>query len=110
MEHRALTIERAAKWNKTNVEKRKQIVARNNKNSAIRKRLWHEQKTFDGNATLLEGKICRKCGSDYRVGIHHRDGNNGKRGKDMNNDPKNLIILCVRCHALVHGFGRFKAI
>lgn len=110
LEHRSLTIKRSSSWNLKNTEARKRIVARNNKKSAVRKRIWLEQRNFGGNATLLENMVCKKCGSNYRLGIHHIDGDNGKMGKINNTDPKNLIVLCVRCHSSVHGWWGVKPI
>jgi len=50
--------------------------------------------------------LCQKCGKGGRhtkikLEVHHKDGN------PMNNDEKNLCVLCTRCHDLHHyGFVR----
>jgi 5-methylcytosine-specific restriction endonuclease McrA len=40
--------------------------------------------------------VCERCGSDYRITIHHKDGN------PFNNQLENLEVLCWNCHSLVH--------
>ncbi|MCJ7560206.1 HNH endonuclease [Candidatus Bathyarchaeota archaeon] len=40
--------------------------------------------------------ICERCNSDYRITIHHKDGN------PHNNDIENLQVLCWHCHLLYH--------
>ena len=40
--------------------------------------------------------VCELCNSDYRITIHHKDGN------PYNNDLNNLQILCWNCHKLFH--------
>jgi hypothetical protein len=102
-------ILKAKAWTKSHPERRKEISKKDNKKRAGLKREWKEKTTFDGNATL-KGKVCYLCGSNYRLGIHHKDGNNGKRGKTMNNEPNNLVVLCCRCHPVVHGQWGFKEI
>ena len=39
---------------------------------------------------------CERCGADYRITVHHRDGN------PWNNGLENLEVLCWHCHALFH--------
>jgi hypothetical protein len=39
---------------------------------------------------------CENCTSDYRLTIHHRDGN------PFNNSIENLQVLCWHCHLLFH--------
>jgi len=41
-------------------------------------------------------KECETCSSDYKLTIHHRDGN------PFNNSLENLQILCWHCHLLFH--------
>jgi len=42
-------------------------------------------------------KICQKCDGNHNLETHHKDGN------VRNNDPKNLIKTCRRCHMLLDG-------
>lgn len=39
---------------------------------------------------------CARCGAEYRIHVHHLDGN------PRNNDPANLTPLCPSCHSTVH--------
>jgi len=41
-------------------------------------------------------KICQKCGSTKFVDIHHKDKNTD------NNDIKNIMVLCRKCHKQEH--------
>jgi len=40
--------------------------------------------------------VCEQCGSDYRITIHHKDGN------PYNQSIENLEVLCWNCHLAVH--------
>ena len=102
-------IKRSVEWNRNHPEQRRLITKRDNDKNRLRKRHWKERKIFDGNATISE-KICELCGSTYRLAVHHRDGKNGKLGKPMNNAPKNLVVLCIKCHSAVHGWWGVKSI
>lgn len=101
LKHRAEYLAASKRWNKEHPERRKEIMKVNNKRGKIRKRLWAENKRFNGNQTII-GKKCFICNGDYLLAIHHIDGQNGKQGKQLNNDSTNLIVLCVSCHAKVH--------
>lgn len=46
---------------------------------------------------LRDGGKCAVCGDEKRLVVHHKDKNK------KNNDPKNLLVLCVQCHASIHG-------
>ena len=48
--------------------------------------------------------ICKNCGKEGRLEIHHRDGNR------RNNEDENLIAICPSCHKKIHyrEFGRMK--
>ena len=39
---------------------------------------------------------CENCGSKKTLAAHHKDGNR------KNNSAKNIMTLCVTCHALHH--------
>lgn len=48
--------------------------------------------------------ICKNCGKEGRLEIHHKDGNR------RNNEDENLIAICPSCHKKIHyrEFGRMK--
>ena len=57
----------------------------------------HSLRFFDGRRDEVlerDGRRCRACGSDHRIGVHHR-----QRGSNL---PSSLIVLCAACHAQVH--------
>lgn len=70
------------------------------------------EKNFGGNrelAMIRDKKQCRLCSSEKNIIIHHRDGS----GQNLpiskrNNNIKNLIALCRRCHADIHRLGNKK--
>ena len=54
---------------------------------------------------------CQKCGEVNNLTIHHLDNNgrnNEEKGLPVNNDIKNLIVLCRRCHGSIHGKETMK--
>lgn len=110
LRHKDAYLARAKKWAENNPEKRKEIVGRYNKKASLKKRLWHENKQF--GITVMREK-CMDCGehlsSDRRnLVVHHIDGNNGKRGKPLNNDMDNLVVLCRKCHPTYHYGGAIR--
>lgn len=95
-----------------NKKSRKQVMADYNakEDVKLKKRHHQEQKLYDGNATIT-GQECRKCGKQRRrMAIHHMDGNNGKHGKGLNNQPSNLVVLCQSCHAKIHNRWYLKEV
>jgi 5-methylcytosine-specific restriction endonuclease McrA len=113
LEHKEELMKKALKWCKDNPEKRKAISKRDNDKRAFLKRRWTEKKQYGESITTIGAK-CYLCGMGYStdhsrcLAIHHIDGNNGDLGKPLNNDPDNLIVLCVSCHAKVHSRWVFK--
>lgn len=103
-------IQYSKNWSKTHREARKKIVKRNNIKRAIEKQIWWEQKHFGGYSK--RGKKCVVCGEprDDKLNIHHKDGNNGRMGKSLNNDPDNLVVLCDSCHPKFHNRHWLKQI
>jgi hypothetical protein len=108
-EHREDSIRKASEWNKNNPDKRKKIYDKNNIKSRFRKRLWKESKYFNSNQSTAN-KNCFLCGSKKYLGIHHKDGNNGRGGRILNNKSNNLVVLCAKCHSAVHGWWGIKKI
>ena len=45
---------------------------------------------------------CSECGGNKGLRIHHEDEDS------LNNDIKNLSLLCSRCHGLKHHLGGYK--
>ena len=49
---------------------------------------------------------CKFCGEENDLTLHHLD-NKGRNyineGLKPNNDIKNLILICRRCHGSIHG-------
>ena len=61
-----------------------------------------------------DNHICKICSSDYRLNVHHIDGQ-GERdartkrrrpAKEVNNSLENLITLCHHCHRSISHFNR----
>jgi len=52
---------------------------------------------------LVKKEKCDRCGSVKNLGIHHRDDDH------YNDDLKNLVVLCLRCHMSVHKTAYWKA-
>lgn len=90
LDHKELTIERAKEWSKNNLDKRRKIG-----------REYSYRKHFGGNRPVLIN-YCELCEKNTNLIVHHRDGNNGRKGKPTNNSKDNLIILCRSCHTKVH--------
>ena len=46
---------------------------------------------------------CQECGSQKRLDVHHKDGNNYRKvGDNANNKFDNLVTLCHKCHMRLH--------
>lgn len=98
-------LARAKNWAEANPAKRQEILKRWNKKAATYKREWAQKKDF---GVTIELDMCKLCDITEKLVIHHRDGNNGKQGKPLNNDINNLIVLCRSCHARVHSHGEVR--
>lgn len=102
-----------AKFESEHKKTRKEVWTKFNQKEStkIYKRKWLEHKNFSDNATLLTGdNKCYMCGSIKSLVIHHKDGNNGRHGRTMNNSSENLVILCRKCHPTVHSHGFCKEV
>lgn len=53
--------------------------------------------------TKVKTAKCQKCKKREATDIHHKDENH------KNNEPKNLIKICVLCHAKIHGIEPKKS-
>lgn len=51
---------------------------------------------YHRNRMLKIYKECVLCKSDYKLEMHHRDGNH------ENNERLNRIIICKKCHDFWH--------
>ncbi|RLI55070.1 MAG: hypothetical protein DRP09_10950 [Candidatus Thorarchaeota archaeon] len=104
-------LRKTREYTKKNPRIRKKCWTKYNRKQSTKlaKIKWWEQKSFDGNATIVGGS-CEMCGTKESLVIHHKDGCNGKKGKDLNNHPDNLVILCRSCHPRVHNRHWLKGV
>lgn len=68
---------------------------------------YHNKNRFSGIKEMIlvrDGKKCRICENINDLCVHHKD-NSGKTD-DINNDIKNLITLCRKCHTTLHHWQR----
>lgn len=91
---------------------RQETLRRWNLKAKQYKREWYQKKRYGHVIPLIE---CARCGEPQKTDkrfllIHHIDGNNGKRGKPLNNNRDNLIVLCFPCHPKVHAHGVIKEV
>jgi len=50
-----------------------------------------------------DGGTCVICGSDRRLGIHHKDGKGSTIPLEQrNNSIENLLLVCQSCHMKIH--------
>lgn len=100
-------IQRAAKWNRENPERRKEILKRNyekyhQKYSDFQRFGRCRKEIFE-----RDKYICQKCNglfSENRLVVHHKDGK-GRNCKEKNNSLENLETLCRSCHITIHHKG-----
>lgn len=59
----------------------------------------HWKRTRDA-ARERVGNRCQKCGSDFRLCVHHETY--VRRGREL---PSDLTVLCKVCHKQVHGLA-----
>ena len=102
VKHREKYLARARRWAANNPEKRREISRRDNAKRSELKKQWWQLSKF---GHVIELKECKRCGDTGKLVIHHRDGNNGKLGKKLNNKLSNLVVLCRSCHAKIHRHG-----
>lgn len=72
-----------------------------------KKRLNHP----DQKIRERDGFKCRVCGSDFKLIVHHINGNGRRKGKPIvttDDDTSNLITLCDPCHYRIHKIARYS--
>ena len=77
----------------------------NSEKGKMYKDWWHGNFFFSGLRKLVLSitPYCVKCGDKENLHVHHRDGNGTNVvAKKRNNKISNLIVLCFKCHMLVH--------
>ena len=115
--------QRLKEWRKNNPEKvktyakmryKRDIEEIRKRNEASRRRL-----AFNGKCDEIyerDNWQCQICGMspeqsiilfNKKLAIHHID-NKGESQEETNNDPENLVTLCIRCHAKLHLNKEFK--
>lgn len=72
-------------------------------------RRWHQRKA-NGVDIVMPDSACLLCSSKSHLITHHRDGNNGRNGKPLNNAIENLVVLCRKCHPKVHSRWGIKEV
>lgn len=94
----ATNAEKCMEWAKKNPELKKKLD-----------RVSKDRLFYGGNREFVlerDNWQCQECGISQeqhlilfnrRLGIHHIDGQ-GYNKKIKNNDPDNLMTVCVRCH------------
>ena len=50
-------------------------------------------------AKIPANTSCGICGSQHRLHRHHKDWDHS------NNSPSNIIVVCERCHTILHQVG-----
>lgn len=53
---------------------------------------------------IAKKDLCARCGSRDRLAIHHKNDDH------YDNDPDNLVVLCVSCHSSVHKQAYWDAV
>lgn len=49
-------------------------------------------------------EVCKK--NNCRLNIHHKDKKGYGKTNNPNNNLDNLLLVCSRCHANIHGFKK----
>lgn len=82
------------------------------RDTKVRSKIYHDKERFGGqrfNVLERDGYECQMCGMTEEshqqlwsrsLTIHHKDGN-GRYSEKPNNDPNNLLTLCLRCHGKI---------
>lgn len=76
------------------------IVARNKPIKKVsKKRIFVKKEVYNKVFERDKGK-CQLCGTPFNLNEHHIVYKSEDR--KLINEPTNLIVLCIKCHALVH--------
>ena len=67
-------------------------------NKVSKKRIVVSEETY--NKVMQRDKCCKLCGTTLNLVEHHIVYKSEDR--KLINEPTNLIVLCTKCHALVH--------
>lgn len=67
-------------------------------------RLHPPAPAYAEEAKMAKFGICEDCKQKYRLDVHHKDRNHS------NNDPKNIQMLCRRCHGRQHGYEKSEGL
>ncbi len=110
--------QQSREWRKKNPEKVKAYAKKygetHKEEIRARSKIIRNEIYFDGKCDEIferDNWQCQECGVspeqsiilfNRRLAIHHIDENK------ENNDPDNLITLCIRCHCRLHGQLRLK--
>jgi len=92
-----LVLERTHIWKENNKDKIKKYYSQ--EEVKLQRKKNHLRRKFGENAVIVyerDKELCRKCGGDNKVAIHHIDWN------DENDSLDNLVCLCSNCHTTVH--------
>lgn len=89
--------------------KSRESYLRNKEKIKLRTKIRMDQKRYNGQRTEIlerDNFECQDCGMNQEqhilifgrgLTIDHKDGQ-GRKSKNPNNNPDNLITLCLRCH------------
>lgn len=75
-----------------------EIKANKGINKVSKNRITVTEETY--NKVMKRDKCCQLCGTTLNLVEHHIVYRSEDR--KLINDPTNLIVLCTKCHALVH--------
>jgi len=95
LRHRKQCNEKSKKWYEDYKEKHGISIAK----------IFSEQNRFGGNrlkAVERDNYTCQICNSKKLICVHHIDKTGRSVDDNHNNDLKNLITLCRKCHMNVH--------
>ena len=61
---------------------------------------------YDVTRAVITVWACERCGTEVRktLLVHHKDS------MPRNNNVENLQVLCAKCHAVIHGANRDRAL
>lgn len=75
------------------------VVRNKGINKVGKKRIFVKPEIYDQVFKRDKGK-CRLCGTSYNLHLHHIKYRS--ESKNLINEPNNCIMLCDKCHKIVH--------